>query len=125
MMVIDSSVWVALYDESDSQHRKAIETGRSFSQVILTEYVILETSSLLLRKVGETASEQFLRFALDNSEVIILYSSQDFFKDVASLFRKLRNKKLSFVDVSLLYLSRMHKVITFDMALKKEIQRLK
>ncbi len=125
MMVIDSSVWVALYNESDSQHKKAIEAGHSFSQVVLTEYIILETSTLLLKKVGEAASEKFLEFALDNSEVTVLCSSVDFFHDVIRLFRKLKNKKLSFVDVSLLYLSRTHEIVTFDAALEKEIRKLK
>lgn len=125
MMIVDTSVWVALYDDTDSQHVKAVKAGNSFFRVVLTEYIILETSSLLLRKAGENMAEKFLEFALDNSEVTILYSSPEFFRIVSRLFRDLKERKLSFVDVSLLHLSRAYEIVTFDEALRKEIQKLK
>lgn len=123
MMVVDSSVWVALFSENDSQHGKAVKVSALLSNVVLTEYVILETSSFLLRAVGKAEAKKFLEFALNNSEVAVLYSSPEFFADVSHLFRSLENRRLSFVDVSLLYLSHTHHVITLDKALQKEIRK--
>ncbi|MCI0680109.1 PIN domain-containing protein, partial [bacterium] len=91
MMVVDSSVWVALFSENDSQHGKAVKVSALLSNVVLTEYVILETSSFLLRAVGKAEAKKFLEFALNNSEVAVLYSSPEFFADVSHLFRSLEH----------------------------------
>jgi len=122
MMVLDSNVWIALYNESDSQHQRALRLSASFSNVAISEYVLLETCTLLLTKAGPAAAEKFLAYSLDSADVTILYSSPDFFHETAHFFRRLKNKKLSFVDVSLLMLSESHKVVTFDRALVNAIK---
>ncbi len=122
MMVIDSNVWVALYDKADSQHVKAIDLSTSFVEVVFPEYVILETCTVLLTKAGKDVAEQFLAYILDSAEVTILYSSPEFFHATAQLFRLPTSKKLSFVDVSLLMLSEFHEVITFDKNLARVIE---
>lgn len=122
MMIIDSSVWIALYDRADSQHTKAVDTTSAFVNVGLPEYVVLETSSILLLKAGKDVAEKFLSYVLDSSEVTILHSSPDFFHATVQLFRADPNKKLSFVDISLLLLSESQEVITFDRALTKAIE---
>ncbi len=126
MMVIDSSVWIALFNELDSQHQKAVGISASFAYVALPEYIALETCTLLLAKAGSVASEKFLAYALDSTEVTLLYSSPDFFQSAVRLFRhlsgKMSGKSLSFVDVSLLLLAQSHEVITFDKALSRAIK---
>ena len=123
MMIVDSSVWVALYNELDSQHRKALSFSTAFVDVAITEYVLLETSTLLLTKAGVDAAEKFLEYSLDSAEITVLYSSPEFLQETAGLFRSLENRKLSFVDISLLLLSKSHEVVTFDKALQKAIQK--
>jgi len=123
MMILDSSVWVALYNESDSQHAKAVRLASSLSDIALPEYILLETSSILRAKAGEEVSDTFLEYSLDSAEVTVLYSSPDLLHDTVRLFRKLKNTKLSFVDAALLHLSREYEVITFDKALDKEIKK--
>ncbi len=123
MIVVDSSVWVALYNELDNQHQKAVGLSASLSDVALPEYVLLETCTLLLAKAGEDAAEKFLEYSLDSAEVTVLYSSPDFVQETVRLFRRLKNRKLSFVDISLLLLSQSHEVVTFDKALQKAIQK--
>ena len=122
MTILDSSVFVALYNESDSQHQKAVRLSASISDIALSEYILLETCTLLLAKAGADVAERFLEYSLDSADVTILFSSPDFFRGTAHLFRRLKNKKLSFVDVSLLLLSKSHEVITFDRALEKAIK---
>ena len=123
MMIVDSSVWVALYNEFDSQHRKALSFSTAFVDVAVAEYVLLETSTLLLSKAGVDVAEKFLEYSLNSAEVTVLYSSPEFLQETARLFRGLKNKRLSFVDISLLLLSESHEVVTFDKALQKAIQK--
>ncbi|MEK9154153.1 MAG: PIN domain-containing protein [Patescibacteria group bacterium] len=125
MMILDSSVWVAFYNEADSQHAKAIRLSASFSDIALPEYILLETSTLLRSKAGDEIAERFLKYSLENAEVSVLYSSRELLHETALLFRRMKNTKLSFVDVALLHLSRTHEVITFDTALEKAIRRQK
>ena len=121
MMIIDSSVWIALYNKADNQHAKAMSISATFANVALPEYVFLETCTLLLAKAGRDVAELFLAYALDSADVTVLHSSPEFFQATTSLFRHLTNKNLSFVDVSLLVLSESYEVITFDKALARAI----
>ena len=121
MMIIDSSVWIALYNKADSQRAKAMCISATFADVALSEYVFLETCTLLLAKGGRDVAELFLAYVLDSADVIVLHSSPEFFQATARLFRHLTNKNLSFVDVSLLVLSESNNVITFDKALARAI----
>lgn len=123
MMILDSSVWVALFSERDSQYHKALKIAPSFKSVAITEYIVLETSTLLFAKAGKETAEKFFEYALNNKEVELLFSSQDMFYGTLQLFRKAKDKKLSFVDTSLLYLSSEHEVITFDKELGKAIKK--
>ena len=122
MMIIDSSVWIALFNERDSQHDKAVSKSASFADVALPEYIFLETCTLLLSKAGRDVTEQFLAYVLDSADVAILHSSPEFFQATARLFRRPTNKKLSFVDVSLLVLAESHDIITFDKTLARAIE---
>lgn len=122
MMILDSNVWIALYLEEDSQHKKALKLAPSFRHVAIPEYVILETCTILLVKAGENASEKFLDYVFDNREVTVLFSTREFFQETIRVFRGENGKKLSAIDASLLYLSGEHEVITFDKDLEKAIK---
>ena len=122
-MILDSNVWIALYLEEDSQHKKALKLKPFFRQVAVPEYVILETCTILLAKAGESVSEKFLDYVFDNREVTVLFSTREFFQETIKAFRDKNGKKLSAIDTSLLYLSKEHEVITFDKDLEKAIKR--
>lgn len=123
MMILDSNVWIALYLEEDSQHKKALKLAPSFRHVAIPEYVVLETCTILLAKAGENVSEKFLDYAFDNREVTVLFSTRDFFQEIIKIFRNKNGKKLSAIDASLLYLSSEHEVVTFDKDLEKAIKK--
>lgn len=122
-MILDSNVWIALYLEEDSQHKKALKLAPSFWQVAIPEYIILETCTILLLKAGKGVSEKFLDYVFDNREVTVLFSTRDFFQETVRVFREKNEKKLSATDASLLYLSNDHEVITFDKDLEKAIKK--
>lgn len=124
MKVFDSSFWVAFFDISDSQHEKAEKMMREEPFLAITEYCFVETASVLAKKAGAEAAKRFFEFIGSNSDISILYSTENFFRSAGVLFCSVGGPKLSFVDVSLLYLSHSHEVVTFDKALEKEIRKL-
>ncbi len=124
MIILDSNVWVAFFNKSDSQHQKAKKVLKEITgKITATEYVILEVCSVLLVRAGKQAANKFLEIVFDNDDIEILLSDDGFFEKVINFFQENNNKKLSFVDVSLLCLSKSHQIITFDKELLKELKK--
>jgi predicted nucleic acid-binding protein len=130
MIIFDSSVWVALFNDKDSQHEKAknlivFAKENSKDIILLPEHIIAETASVLLLKSSKETAEAFLEATIDNYRAKILLSDPELFWGSFSLFREKENKKLSFVDTSLLFLSLKYEVVSFDRELEKAIRKLK
>jgi predicted nucleic acid-binding protein len=122
MMVLDSNVWIAWFNESDIQHTEAVRIFSSTSSpIIAPESVVVEVSSVLLKKAGKKIADQFLRLVSDNADIILLCSNEDFLTKVIDKFLSVSTKKLSLVDIMLLVLSEKHIIVTFDRDLAKEI----
>jgi predicted nucleic acid-binding protein len=122
MVIIDSSVWVAFLNENDSQHSKAkkifneLKTG-----IMLPEYVFMEVATILLIKANKKVAAKFIEISEDNSDIEIYLSNGELFLSTIQLFKDSAEEKLSFVDMSLLFLSASYKTITFDKNLQKAI----
>lgn len=122
MIILDSSIWIAFFNFEDSQHQNAEEVILKISKdLVIPEYVITEVCTVLTQKINKQATNKFLDFIFSNSDIKILYSGVDFFQPVLMLYQKLVDNKLSFIDISLLYLSRQYEVVTFDKKLEKTI----
>ena len=126
--LLDSNVWIARLNREDSQHAKAAAVFEEMKEqervIILPEYVIVEVCTIVAMRSGKVAVGNFLRTARDNALVTILPSSPPFLEQVMDLFVERKDKHLSFVDVSLLVLSRSYTVLTFDRTLEKEIKKI-
>lgn len=122
MKFFDSNFWIAYFDRNDRQHDKAVELFKKQPNFAITEYCVLETSSILAIKRGKSAAADFLSHVKDNADVTIVLSSPTFFDETVSLFQETDDRKLSFVDISLLLLSESHDVITFDKTLTRAIK---
>lgn len=124
MIILDSNIWIAFLHKKDNQNKKAEKIITSLSGgIAITEYIILEVSSVLAIKAGKNIADKFIEFVLDNSDIQLLLSNNNFFHDTIRLFVKMRNDKLSFVDVSLLNLSNVYNIITFDQNLEESISK--
>ena len=113
MYLIDSSVWVALFLEFDSNHKKAEEIISKLEGKIYLPYnVIVEVTSVLTYKHSKKQANNFLNYIEDNEDIVLfeneLKPEMEFFKKV--------DKKVSFVDISLVFLSKKLdlNLITFD-----------
>jgi len=125
MIILDSNIWIALLNEEDSQHKQAVNLFDKIKQTILIhEYIIIEVCSILLIKAGKTISNSFLNTILDNRDIEILLSNPSFFTAVVAEYKNSKQRNLSFVDISLLYMAQKHEVLTFDANLQKAIKSL-
>lgn len=125
MTILDSNIWIAYLDKNDSQHNKAVKLWSSLQhQIILPEYVLLEVTTILAMRVSKEHANSFLDVAQNNSQASILSASESFFSALLSYYQEQMHPHLSFVDVSLLLLSKTYTVYTFDTKLAKAIQAL-
>ncbi|MEX1014067.1 MAG: PIN domain-containing protein [Candidatus Paceibacterota bacterium] len=122
-IVLDSSVWIAILDKKDSQHKKAEKVLNNITgKVLVTEYILLEVSTVLSQKVSKNSSNDFIKFVISNRDINLkVFSSQEF-NSITSFYLTLKNKRISFVDCSLIWLSKVHRVISFDKDLNKELK---
>jgi len=122
MTILDSSVWIALFNESDSQYRKANELFDKIQPpLIIPEYVFIEVCTILTQKVGKSTADLFISIALENQNAQVLVIDEEFFYHLIEFYQSLDGKHLSFIDSVLLRLSRTYNVITFDEKLKRAI----
>ncbi|MDD2516365.1 MAG: PIN domain-containing protein [Candidatus Gracilibacteria bacterium] len=127
MKILDSNVWIALFNKEDSLNKKASDIMKELiknnEKIFITEYLILEISTILLLKNGKKLADNFINFVYDNSDIDIIYSDRYFFENTIQFFTKNNYEKLSFVDQSLLLLSKSYQIITFDKELNRFIKK--
>lgn len=121
--LVDSSVLVASKNQKDALHTRAVTALKNAElPLIVHEYVLLETATVLMIRANKTTADEFVRQMLGNAAFSILFSSQIPFFAAAKTFVTERGK-LSFTDAALLSLSGLYPVLTFDDALTKAIKK--
>jgi predicted nucleic acid-binding protein len=126
MTIFDSNVWVALFHEHDSLHDRAVSVLSTIvAPLIVPEYVIVETCTVLERTAGKIAADTFIDYLENTENVEILYSNFSVLNETLRFYQAHPHRGLSFVDVALLHFSSTHLVITFDAALKRAVTRMK
>lgn len=116
--LVDSSVWIALFLDFDTQHKKAARTIQKLSGTIYLPYcVIIEVVSILAYKHSKQLANNFIGYAHDNLDLKIINNDaldeMDFYATIPH--------KLSFVDAALLLLSNKlnASLVTFDKQLER------
>jgi len=124
-VLLDSNIWIAFLYKKDPNHKRAEEIFEGIKErVVLTEYLFLEIVSVISKKVGKKVADDFIKNVIDNRDIEIFPSSQEFLGEIIKFYLSKKIEKLSFVDYSLLYLAQKMKVITFDETLKRELKKL-
>ncbi len=123
-LILDTNIWIAYLEKADSQHEKALHVFDLIDQKIwIPEYVLIEILNFLVIKVGKNRADEVLTMFFHNRDLEILWNSEEFRAQLLSFFVSNKFEKLSFVDQSLLFLSKKYKVVTFDKVLAKRIGR--
>lgn len=113
-ITIDSCVYIALYNSSDSFHKEALHIFEFYkdSLILLSNYVIQEVSTVLTYRFWKEVADIFLDDILNSNNILLIQSDINeeikFFKSIKS--------KISFTDISVLYLSIKQDsfLVTFD-----------
>ncbi|MBU4332625.1 PIN domain-containing protein [Patescibacteria group bacterium] len=125
MIILDSNIWIALLNIDDSDHARAQELMKDLEEnIIVTEHVLLEVATIISQKVDKDTADNFIKRVISTKEIEIFPSSEEFLDRVIKFYLSKSNRNLSFVDYSLLLLSKRIKVITFDKILKKELAKV-
>lgn len=98
----DTSGFLALLDKDDTHHPAAVREWRSYAtsncMLWTTDYVRLESCSLIQRRLGSTALEDFHDKVLPVATVVIV--GEDGFERAFAQWRVARRRQLSLVDVA-------------------------
>ena len=125
ILIFDSSFLFALINKKDSLHNEALKFKYLMTEMrILPDFIILEVATILRNKVSEEMSINFVNSFTD-TEGVQIKSFFEYFGNFCGEFTNLENKKLSFVDASLLALHKTgkYKIITFDKNLEQQIKK--
>ncbi|MEW6748891.1 MAG: PIN domain-containing protein [Candidatus Micrarchaeota archaeon] len=126
MMLLDSSHLIALLNEEDVFHEEALrkmdgleKSGRGLA---ISDYILNEAVTVILRKRGLEKAKETLDFLLDYKQLEIFHMDEKGFAEVVKEFREQKDH-LSFVDCSILWMAKRHGfgVLTFDKNLLAEL----
>lgn len=120
MVFMDTSAFYALAARADANHsvaqrayEKLLSEGVLF---VLTDHVLAESATLICRKLGYQAAQDFLKL-IEDGEAIELFHVVDVdgsLLDAAKeIFRKEADPKLSFVDAVSLAVMRARRIRRF------------
>lgn len=124
MIIFDSNIWIGLYHKEDSLHAKAQKlVQQTLSLVAIPEYVLIEVCTVLTTRLQKQVANLFLDRIHSSENMIILPNDQNLFYSIHDFFRATDFRKLSFTDISLLYLSQSHTIYTFDKKLASAIKK--
>ena len=116
--LVDSSVWVALFLDFDTQHQKAVRTIQGVSGPIMMPYcVIAEVTAILAYKHSKPLADNFIAYIRDNRDIEVIHNDA---RDEMGFYISIPHK-ISFVDAALIFLSRKlnARLITFDKQLER------
>ena len=120
--LLDSSVWVALFLDFDTQHKKAEQLFSKLKGKIYLPYCVLnEVATVLAYKHSKKQADRFLDFLDKNPSINLL---QDNTPEETMFYRTLQ-ARLSFTDAALLLFSKTTKaeLLTFDKQLQRLVKR--
>lgn len=116
--LIDSSVWIALFLNFDTQHTKATRLFSEVQGALWAPYcVVLEVATVLAYKHSKQQADAFLTYLESNRDVVLL---DDIVRDEIAFYKSL-SRHISFTDAALILLSKNLKtrLVTFDKELKR------
>ena len=95
----DTSFYVALLNEADAGHEKALETGGSWrGPIVTTEYVLGELGNCLAAWGAREAFVSFMRQMETDGQTRIVWATEQLFRDGLELYAKYWDKEWSMTD---------------------------
>jgi len=126
MILLDSSHIIALLNEEDLFHDEAIrkmdEIEKSGHSLAISNYIVNEAVTVMLRKRGLEKAKATLDFLLNYKRLEVFHIDENGFSEVVEEFQ-VQKDSLGFVDCSILWMVKRHGfgVMTFDKNLIEQI----
>lgn len=120
-LFVDTSAWLAINDKNDQYHNKAknksLEIKKQRIELVTSEYIFDESITLIRYRISHASAVLFGNSLL-NSHIVKIIDVTDIDRFKAwELFKKYKDKELSFTDcISFVLIKnlRLQKVFTFD-----------
>jgi len=102
VLFADTSGWMACADKNDPVHKNALAARNEWLQsggtILLTDYVVDETLTLLRMRLGLASAKTWWESVSSSPRVRIQYLSGDILESARTQFFKFRDKTYSFTD---------------------------
>ncbi len=129
--MIDSGALIAYTYEQNQYRERAREILPEFmknNRRHITDYVLLEVTNFLLRKVSFEAAQKTFRQLTNSKEIQVIYNDEVSFNATAKIFDKGRG--LSFTDANIVFHMQqlgLKELLSFDAGFDKvrEIKRIR
>jgi predicted nucleic acid-binding protein len=117
----DSSAWLAFFDRRQPEHDAVRHTMSALARqnlvIYVTDYIIDETITLVLARVGHAGAVTCGEWLLRSPKVKIVRIEQSQWNEAWAMFRGYRDKRFSFTDCTSFVVMHEHKLVdafTFD-----------
>ena len=123
---VDTNVFVALEDQNDSTHKKAIELSLLLNQnkkmkFYTSSEVIGETLTVVSHKLGKEMARLFMK-KYKNTKTREIFFEENMYQVTKGLFLRNKSKNISFIDCSSVLAMRRAKIkviFSFDEDFRK------
>lgn len=124
MMILDSSVIVAMFRKDDVHHKEALKIWKTWKNFLLFDHILSESLTVLKLRENLDIASNCAEFLMKNEKITIEQISLKDIEDTVMFFIIDKNK-LSFIDTLLLIQSQKRKIplATFDKDLIKVLTR--
>lgn len=101
VIILDSDALIALINEEDTLHQRAIRTrdelARQKITLVVSRYIIAETATFLALRVNRQVANKFLK-DMNFQNISILESNEELEKLTREYFFKQKSRKATFFD---------------------------
>ena len=120
MILLDSCILIAYFRENEVKHSAAVEIINNNDEIILSDYVLSEIYTVLMIREDLDIAKKAINWIISCPKINIIKIKENEIKNIL-LFIDNNKAKLSFVDISLLVISknRWYKLISYDTELIK------
>ncbi|MEK6657790.1 MAG: type II toxin-antitoxin system VapC family toxin [Nitrospirota bacterium] len=99
---IDTSAWLAIADNDDAHHKKAVSAYPSLlkfhSGLVTSNLVIAESYILILKELGHKAAISFLEGIKTSPRILRIYSNEEIETDAEDILAKYDDHDFSYAD---------------------------
>ena len=120
-LLVDTSGWISLFDESDKYHVDASEKWHTLRKeplhLITSDYVFDETITHLMYRCGRQVALRFGRWALSTDYLTLLFVEPDTWLSAWEMIQEYNDKEWAFTDCTSFVLMQQRSLwtaFTFD-----------